>query len=150
MDVSQQATLLGRPERGAAAELANTTEVVKQCRGEQEVGAQARMELRGLATQRRHADRVLEEATRVAVVPVGAGCRERPQGRANIRVTEERAHDGGKNGMRDLGGEELEEAVELVDVAPKRGRQSRRVGVMDGLQRSDLDLQLSVEPFHAP
>ena len=47
--------------------------------GEEEVGAQARVELRRLAAERGDADGVLEETARVAVVPVGAGGGQRPE-----------------------------------------------------------------------
>ena len=52
--------------------------------------------------------------------------------------------------MRDLRGEELEEAVELVGVAAERRRQLRRVGVLGRLDRAHLHLQLPAEPLHAP
>ena len=51
--------------------------------------------------------------------------------------------------MRDLAGEELEEAVELVGVAAQRGRQRRRIGVRRGLERAHLHLQPAAEPLHA-
>ena len=56
---------------------------------EQQVGAQPRVELRGLARERRHADRVLEQAARVGVVRVRG--RERAQRRAELRVAEHAA-----------------------------------------------------------
>ena len=96
VDVSEQATLLGLTERGAGSELADAADVVEERRGEQEVVAEARMELRGLATERRDADRVLEQPSRVAVVPVGAGGGERPQSAPNLRVADERVDHGGK------------------------------------------------------
>ena len=72
VDMSEQATLLRLAKRGAYAELPDTADVVEERRGEQEVVAEPRMELRGLATERRDADRVLEQPSRVAVVPVCA------------------------------------------------------------------------------
>ena len=47
--------------------------------------------------------------------------------------------------MRDLGGEELEEAVELVGVAAQRRRQRRRIRILGGLDGSHLDLELAAE-----
>ena len=47
--------------------------------------------------------------------------------------------------MRDLGGEELEEAVELVGVAPQRRNERRRIGVRGGLERAHLHLQAAAE-----
>ena len=58
---------------GRAARAPSSTrpaEVVEERRREQQVGAQPRMQLRRLAAQRRDADRVLEQAARVGVVPV--------------------------------------------------------------------------------
>ena len=50
--------------------------------------------------------------------------------------------------MRDLAGEELEEAVELVGVAAQPRREPGRVGVR-GLDRADLELQPVVEALDA-
>ena len=50
-------------------------DVVEQRCREEEIVAEARMELGGLATQSGHADGVLEKAARVAVVPVRSGGR---------------------------------------------------------------------------
>ena len=73
MDVAEQAPLLGLAEGRAAPELDRAADVVQERRGEQEVAAQPWMQLRRLATQRRDADRVLEQPAGVAVVTVGAG-----------------------------------------------------------------------------
>ena len=43
--------------------------------------------------------------------------------------------------MRDLAGEELEEAVELVGVAAHRRRERGRIEAFGGLERADLELQ---------
>jgi hypothetical protein len=48
----------------------------------------------------------------------------------------------------DLRCEELEEPVELVRVAAERGRERDRVGVIDRLDRTHLDLELPVEALH--
>ena len=58
---------------------------------EQQVGAQARVELRGLAAERRDADRVLEQAARVGVVRLGG--RERAERGASCESSDEAAHD---------------------------------------------------------
>ena len=52
--------------------------------------------------------------------------------------------------MRDLGGEELEEAVQLVGVAAQRGRQLGRIGVRGGLDGAHLHLEPAAEALHAP
>ena len=107
------------------------------------------MELGGLAAERRDADRVLEEAARVPVVTIRSGCGKRAQGRSDLRVPDERVDDRGKPGVSDLCGEELEEAVELVRVAPKRRREIRGIGVVDRLDCAHLDLELAVEALDA-
>ena len=52
--------------------------------------------------------------------------------------------------MRDLSGEELEKAVQLVGVSAKPGRKRRRVGVFRGLERAHLELEPVAEALHAP
>ena len=108
------------------------------------------MELRGLAAERRDADRVLEETARVAVMPVGAGGGKRSQRRADRRRparTSRRAT--ARPGWRDLVGEELEEAVELVRVAAERGGELGRIGVVHRLDRPHLHLQPPAEALDA-
>ena len=68
--VPEQPPLLGRAEGRPARELDGASDVVQQRRRQQEVGAQPRMELGDLAADRRHADRVLEQASGVAVMPL--------------------------------------------------------------------------------
>ena len=51
--------------------------------------------------------------------------------------------------MRDLRGEELEEAVELVRITPKRRGQRRGIGVLRGLDRTHLYLELASEALDA-
>ncbi len=122
---------------------------MQERRGEQEVVSEARVELRGLATERRDADRVLEQPSRVAVVPVGTGRGERPQSAPNLRVADERVDHGGKAFVRDLSREELEEAVELVGIPAQRRRQRRRIRVLGGFDGSHLDLELPAEALDA-
>ena len=75
--MAEQRSLGGRTKRGSAAELANPSDVVEERCREQEVGAEPRVQLCRLAAERRHADGVLEQAARVAVVAVGTCGRER-------------------------------------------------------------------------
>ena len=70
MDVAEQAPLLGEPVRRGGAELERAADVVQERGGEEQVGAESRMELRRLAAERGDADGVLEQAAGVAVVPV--------------------------------------------------------------------------------
>ena len=126
MDVAEQPSLLGLAERRAAAELERAADVVQERGGEQEVGAEPRMELRGLAAERRDADRVLEQAAGVGVVPVRASPGSAAQPPRTPSSREEARPSRARPGMRDLGRQELEEAVELVGVAAHRRREGRR------------------------
>jgi hypothetical protein len=69
--VTEQPSLVGRAERGRAAQLASATDVVQERGGEQQVGSQTRVQLRRLAGERGDADRVLEQSARVVVVTLG-------------------------------------------------------------------------------
>ena len=73
LDVAEQASLLGRPERGTAAELQRPAGVVEQGSGKDEVPAETRMYLGGLAAERGDGDGVLEESAGVRVMRLGAG-----------------------------------------------------------------------------
>ena len=149
VDVSEEPALVGLPERRAPTELADPADVVDKGRGEHEILSEPRMELRGLATQGRDADGVLEEAARVAVVPVDTGGRERAERFPDVGVPGEGVDDGGEPLVGDLGRKELEEAVELVRVSPEGGRELGRVGVLGGLDRSHLHLELPAEALDA-
>jgi hypothetical protein len=76
MDVAEQPAFFGLAKRRPGAELANASQVVEERCCEQEIVAEAWMELCRLAAERRDSDRVLEETTRVAVMTVGACSRE--------------------------------------------------------------------------
>jgi hypothetical protein len=69
------------------------------------------MQLRRFAAQRRHADGVLEQPARVGVMRLGR--RQRPQQRAQRLVRHEPPNGCTQARVRDLGGQELEEAVQL-------------------------------------
>ena len=88
MDVTEQAPLLRRAKRRPAAELERAPDVVQQRGGGEEVAAQARMELGGLATERRDPDGVLEQPARIAVVTVRSRGGKRPKRRADAVVAE--------------------------------------------------------------
>ena len=144
MDVSEQASLLRRLEAGAGLELERPADVVEQRGGEEEVGAQARVELHQLAADRGHADRVLQQSARVDVVALRRGRQgakrsrrvARPRGRRDRRLAAR---------VRDLAGEEVEEALQLVGIAAQRGRQLDRVGVLGRLDRAHVELKLVAE-----
>jgi uncharacterized protein (DUF1015 family) len=149
VDVAEQPALLVRPERRAAAELADAPDVVQERGREQEIVAEPWMQLCGFAAERRDAHGVLEQSARVAVVPVGTGCRKRAKCLPDLGVANERAHHVREAVVSDLRCEELEEAVELVGVATERGRELGRVGVLCRLDGPDLHLELAAKTFHA-
>ena len=60
VDVTEQPALLGTAERGPALELERPAQVVEQRSRKHQIGAQTRMQLRGLAAQGRYPDGVLE------------------------------------------------------------------------------------------
>ena len=117
VDVTEQAALLRLPEPGPALELTDPADVVQEGGREQEIGSKPGMELRRLAAERRHSDRVLEQAACIAVMTGGTRCRDLPEPSAHGRIGKEPADDGGETGMSDLRCEKLEEAVELVRIA---------------------------------
>ena len=108
----------GRPE------LLRPADVVEQRRGAEQIAAQTRMELGELAADRRHADRVLEQAARVRVVPVDRR-RELSERLPNRLVSDDRAHGRLQPGVGDLAGEEVEEALELVEHRAGRSAPAR-------------------------
>ncbi len=147
MHVSEQSTLVGLPERRPGCELGDSAEVVQQGGGQQEVGAEPRVQLRRLAADRRDADGVLEEPAGVRVVRL---CGRKPAERSPQElVCEEPSDDLGQSLVCDLPGEELQKAVQLVGVSPERRCERGRVGVRRGLERPDVDLQAVPELLDA-
>ena len=142
VDVPEQPALVGRPERRAAAELAHATHVVQECRGEQEVASQPRVQLRRLAREGGDADDVLEEAACIGVVRLGRG--ELAQRRANRCVFEESSDHRPEPGMGELCRHELEKPVELVRVPPQPRGQARGI-LVRSFDGADLELQPVVE-----
>ena len=86
--VPEQAPLVRGTEGGPAGQLDRAADVVQERGRKQEVGAQSRMELSHLAADRRDADRVLQEPTRVAVVTFDR-CRKRPEPGTEVVVADE-------------------------------------------------------------
>ena len=89
--MAEQATFVRRPERRPPPELAHPADVVEQRGGEQEVGAQALVQLRRLSHQRRDGDGVLEQPAGIRVM--GLGRRELAQRLPDLGVLEEPPHD---------------------------------------------------------
>src|SRR5262245_37609597 len=106
------------------------------------------MELCDLTADRRDPDRVLEEPASVTVMAVD-GRRQRAEPGTQIVVADEPSDGRLQARMRDLAGEELEEALELVSVAAHARRERLRIEVLDRLERADLELQPVPEPVDA-
>ena len=148
MDVAEQAPLLGRQKQGAERELADPAQVVQDRRRDEEVASQPPMDARGLAGKRGDRDRVLEQSPCVAVMAVrGRGQRSQPS--ADVRVAEDAAEQGGQARMRDLGREELEKPVELVEVATCRRNERARIDIRL-LERADVELEPVAEALDPP
>jgi uncharacterized protein (DUF1015 family) len=140
MHVAEQASLGGLAEARAGLELGGAADVVEECGGEEQVGAETRVQLAELAADRGDADRVLEQPACVVVVAVGrAGQGAQPA--ADLGVLDKARDRGLQTGMGDLPGKELEEAVQLVRVAPHRRREAGGIGVRLGLDRADVELE---------
>jgi hypothetical protein len=148
MDVTEQAALGRRQEERAAVELLASPGVVEKCCGKEDVGAQPRMELSGFSAESRHRDRVLEQPSCPGVMALD-GRRQNPQAVAKGGVGDEAADYALQPRMCDLGGEELEEAVELVDV-PARGRNERGRVRLSGLERANVELEAVAKALHPP
>ena len=119
--MAEQAAFLGLAERRArASSSTRAADVVQERRGEQQVGAQPRMELRrarGRSSRRRPCARAGRRRSRGARRASPGSARSAPR----ICASPTKRRDGRPQpGVRDLAGEELEEAVELVRVAAHR------------------------------
>jgi hypothetical protein len=148
MDVSEEATLVRRREQRPAIELSDTADVVKECGGEHEVGAEPGMDNRCLTTERRHVHGVLEQTACVAVMTIGRR-RELAQATSELGVADESSDDGAQPSVGDLLSEELEEAVELVEVASGLGHQRHWIH-LGLLERAHLELEAVAEALDAP
>ena len=108
--MAEQAPFGGLAEPGPGRQLRRAADVVEECRGEQQIGPEPRVELAELPADRGDADRVLEQAARVVVVPVRCGGQGAHPSRVisvspRIAVTV-----AAQPGVRDLAGEELDES----------------------------------------
>ena len=91
MDMAEQASLLRLCEPGPSGQLDRSADVMQERCSEKKVSAQPRMELRRLAAERRHPDRVLQQPTRITVVAVSTRGWQRTKRVAQPRIGEERA-----------------------------------------------------------
>lgn len=145
VDVAEELSLPRRREDRRRAELACASDVMDERSGNQQIRAEPRVDLTELAAQRRHADRVLEQPARIRVVPVlSRGIR--PQRRLGQRTHDDLA----QTVVVHLRDEELEEAFELVGVAPKADRELGGIDSVRRLERPHLDLELVPELLHPP
>jgi hypothetical protein len=139
VDMTEQSALLGRAEGGPALELVRPPNVVQESRREHEVGAQARMQLEGLAAQRRYADRVLEQTACVRVMRLRG--RQRSQSLPQGLVLDEPRNRRAQPRMGHLRSQELQEPVELRRVAAQSRGEIRRIRLLRGFEGTNLQLK---------
>jgi Protein of unknown function (DUF1015) len=145
--VAEQTTFLGRPEGRATAELERPPGIVEERCGDEEVTAEPGMHLRGLPAKRGDGDGVLEEAACVGVVRLGARGKL-AQPRAKPVLGQKSPDERLQPGVRDLAGQKLEEAVQLVGVPAHRGRQLGGVLPLGVLDSTHVELEPVAELVH--
>ncbi len=147
MDVPQEGALDRGGEERAGAELSRSAGVVEKRRRDEQVATQAPVELARLTADRRHGDRVLEETARIAVMAVR--CRGKsPKPFAEPGLAGEGGHQLAEPGVSELVGEEVEEAVQLVEVATCAGREGGGVDVC-AFEGADVELEPVAEALDA-
>src|SRR5215207_10314057 len=104
------------------------------------------MDLSRFAAQSRHRDGVFEQASSPGVVPVGSR-RQDPQAFTKGGIGDEPADHVLQSRMCDLRGEEVEEAVELFDVAARR-RHERGWVRLSRLERANIELEPVAKALH--
>ena len=137
--VAEREALGARADHRAVRERVGRAAVVQQRGGRQDVDVEARLPLRGLAAERRDRDGVLDQPARVGVVS-RLGRRGRAEARAVGRVAEDPLDDAPQRVVVDLGDQEVEVAVEVVDVATRTRHQLERVAVGQSLDVAQLEL----------
>jgi len=146
MDVAEEPTLDRGLEERAPVQLPDPSDVVEERRCDQQVAAQAAMELGRVPAKRCYGHGVFQEPTRVAVVAFwrrGQG----PEPRSELGVFRKATHESRQPGVGDLADQELEEAVQLLEVAP-RGRRERRGVVLGRLDRTYVELEAIPKALH--
>jgi uncharacterized protein (DUF1015 family) len=147
VDVPEEPSLHGRLEHRGPPELLRPPDVVQERRREQEITPQPPVELRRVAAERGDGNRVLEEPPRVSMMALGRRG-ERAEARPHFGVADEAPDERSQAGVGELGGEELEEAVELVEVAPRLGHERGRIRLRR-LELAHLELESVAEALDA-
>jgi hypothetical protein len=88
MDVAEELSLVGGEKERTAIELPRAAHVVEQSGREQQVAAQARVDLGGFTTQAGDGHRVLQQPAGVGVMCVRR-CGKRSQARAKVCIADE-------------------------------------------------------------
>jgi uncharacterized protein DUF1015 len=146
--VAEELAFVRGEEQRPAIELAQTAGVVQECGPDEKVAPQSRVELNRVPAQGRHRDGVLEEPAGIGVMRVRCG-RQNTETRAKVGVSDEPAHELVEPRMRDLGGQELEEAVQLLEVSARLGHECRGI-CLGRLEGAHFELEAVAEPLHAP
>jgi hypothetical protein len=145
--MAEKLSLACRKEERATVELADATRVVEKSGGEQEVAPEPPVKLGRLAAESCDADGVLEEAPGVGMVTVRSRG-ECAKPRSEVSIAHELPYDFTETRVRDFLGQELEESVQLVEVAARVRNKRRRVGVFGALDRSHVELEPIPEAFN--
>jgi hypothetical protein len=133
----------------ARHERVSGTDSEEQAGGSNDRLVEARVQQPELATRRRDGNGVLQRATGVGVVLLDAH-RCGAEGRAEGAIVEHGTREVAQPLVRDVFGEELEKALEVVDVAAGAGRELERIGrdlgLLDGAHD---DLRTAAVLLHA-
>ena len=99
MHVAEKPALRRGSERRPPTELAHASHVVQERGAEEKIVTETRVQLCGLTTEGGDADRVLEQATRVPVMPVGSRRGEGAETGTNAFVAEHPARQRPETGI---------------------------------------------------
>ena len=146
--MAEQRAALARQDHRTGHERIDAAAVVQQRGRREQVGVEPRVQLRSLAAERGDRHRVLREPAGVGVVPVLRG-RSRSEALAVARLAEHRLAERAQAVVVDLAHEEVDVAVEVLDVAPCTGYELGRVAGIDALDVAHLELDLAGVLAHA-
>ena len=148
VDVAEQGAALARQDHRARDEGVHAAAVVQEGGRREQVGVEPRVQLRGLAAERGDGHRVLGQAARVGVVPV-LRRRRGAEALAIAGLAEHGLAQRAQPVVVDLEHEEVDVAVEVVDVAPRAGHEFGRVAGLDALDVAHLELDPAGVLAHA-